>query len=155
MKTMDKIHGGLLRKFHALCGALGLTVDEKRAIAGGYGVESSADLDTHALIDVCAALARRLEGGGGGEMDAARKRAMAAIGGYLRKVNRASDAAIIKGIACRVTGYASFNKIPLERLRNVYHAFLNKQKDIDGAEAEATRAYLESLSRPRPGAVLN
>ena len=32
MCTMDKIHNGLLRKFHALCSRLGLTEAEKRAI---------------------------------------------------------------------------------------------------------------------------
>ena len=56
------------------------------------------------------------------------------VGGYLRKIGRESNAEIIKGIACRATGYQSFNKIPAERLRNVYHAFRNKQKDIDSVE---------------------
>lgn len=132
--TMDKIHSGLLRKFHTLCGCLGLTEEEKRAIVESYGVESSADIDTHDLIDICGSLSKQLEGDKGDEMDKLRKRVMAAIGGYLRKANQASSAEIIKGIACRATGYETFNKIPTERLRNLYNTFLNKQKDIDKVE---------------------
>lgn len=59
---MDKIHNGVLRKFHTLCSRLGLTEAEKRAIVESFGVESSADIDTHALIDVCASLSKQLEG---------------------------------------------------------------------------------------------
>jgi len=131
---MDKIHNGLLRKFHTLCSRLCLTDAEKRAIVESFGVESSADIDTHDLIDICASLSRQLEGGKGETMDKLRKQVMAAIGGYLRKIGRESNAEIIKGIACRATGYQTFNKIPAERLRNVYHAFRNKQKDIDSVE---------------------
>jgi len=36
---------------------------------------------------------------------------------------------VIKGIACRASGYDDFNKIPKERLRNLYYAFNNKVKD--------------------------
>lgn len=123
---MDKIHNGVLRKFHTLCSRLGLTEAEKRAIVESFGVESSADIDTHALIDVCASLSKQLEGDKGDQMDKLRKRAMAAIGGYLRKIDKESNAEIIKGIACRSTGYQSFNKIPAERLRNLYNTFRNK-----------------------------
>lgn len=149
---MDKIHNGVLRKFHTLCSRLGLTEEEKRAIVGSYGVESSADIDTHDLIDICASLSKQLEGDKGDEMDKLRKRAMAAIGGYLRKINQASNAEIIQGIACRSTGYTSFNKIPAERLRNVYNTFRNKQKDIDAAESIAMEMYMNSLNKEKPNA---
>lgn len=131
MDTMDGIHCGVLRKFHTLCSKLGLTDYEKRAIVESFGVESSADIDTHALIDVCASLSRQLAGDKGNQMDRLRKRAMAAIGGYLRKINRESNAELIKGIACRATGYETFNKIPAERLRNLYNTFTNRQKEVD------------------------
>jgi hypothetical protein len=88
---MDKIHNGVLRKFHTLCSRLGLTEAEKRAIVESFGVESSADIDTHALIDVCASLSKQLEGDKGDQMDKLRKRAMAAIGGYLRKIDKESN----------------------------------------------------------------
>lgn len=140
---MDKIHNGVLRKFHTLCSRLGLTAAEKRAIVESFGVESSADIDTHDLINVCATLSKQLEGGKNDTMDKLRKQVMAAIGGYLYKINRESNAGIIKGIACRATGYTAFNKIPAERLRNLYNTFRNKQKDIDAVE----RITMECISR--------
>ena len=144
---MDKIHNGVLRKFHTLCSRLGLTEAEKRAIVESFGVESSADIDTHALIDVCASLSKQLEGDKGDQMDKLRKRAMAAIGGYLRK---------IKGIACRSTGYQSFNKIPAERLRNLYNTFRNKQKDMDAAERIAMELLAQSYTAGKTSpAILN
>lgn len=150
---MDKIHNGVLRKFHTLCSRLGLTEEEKRAIVGSYGVESSADINTHDLIDICASLAKQLEGD---KMDKLRKRAMAAIGGYLRKINQASSVEIIKGIACRSTGHTSFNKIPAERLRNVYNTFRNKQKDIDAAESIAMELLAQTYTTGKSSsAVLN
>ena len=80
-------------------------------------------------------------------MDKLRKAAMASIGGYLRKINRESNAGIIKGIACRSTGYDNFNKIPAERLRNLYHAFRNKQKDIDAVNTVAANLYIAEAKR--------
>lgn len=129
-KTMDKIHRDILKKFHTLCSVLGLTDTEKRAIVESYGVESSRDMDTHDLINVCGKLsAQANEKTGAGEMDKLRKRVMAAIGGYLKATGKESNATVIKGIACRATGHTDFNKIPRERLRNLVAAFNNKVKD--------------------------
>ncbi|MEG1539991.1 MAG: phage protein GemA/Gp16 family protein [Muribaculaceae bacterium] len=128
---MDKIHAGVLSKFHTLCSKAGVAEDDKRAMVRSYGVESSADIDTHDLIDMCAALEKLIPGNA--ELDKARKRAMASIGGWLEisgcKVmgNRSE---YIKGIACRTTGIDRFNAIPIERLRNVYSLFCNKQNDM-------------------------
>ncbi len=141
MHTMDKIHNGVLRK-------------EKRAIVESFGVESSADIDTHALIDVCASLSKQLEGDKGDKMDKLRKRAMAAIGGYLRKIGREGNAEIIKGIACRSTGYRSFNKIPAERLRNLYNTFRNKQTDMDAAERIAMELLVQSYATGTASSVI-
>lgn len=143
---MDKIHNGILKKFHTLCAVNGLSEDEKRAIVHSYGVESSADIDTHDLINICAALDKRAGGGKGDKMDRLRKQAMAAIGGYLKLVNRESSAAIIKGIACRSTGYDNFNKIPAERLRNLYNTFRNKQKDFNAVEHVALEIALKKAT---------
>lgn len=156
-KTMDSIHRGILKKFHTLCGVLGLTEAEKRAIVESYGVESSRDMDTHDLINVCGKLsAQANEKTGAGEMDKLRKRAMAAIGGYLRKIDREGNAEIIKGIACRSTGYQSFNKIPAERLRNLYNTFRNKQKDMDAAERIAMEFFAQSYTtEATTSAILN
>ena len=132
--TMDDIHKGLLRKFHTLCGRLGMTEAEKRAIVESYGVESSVDIDTHDLIDICAALSSRFDGGSKEKLDKLRKRVMASIGGYLRKIGKESNSDLIKSIACRSTGYDAFNNIPASRLQNIYCLFLKKQKDIEAAE---------------------
>lgn len=145
-KTMDEIHRGILKKFHTLCHVLGLTDDEKRTIVESYGVESSRDMDTHDLIDVCASLAEQAnKQTGTADLDKLRKRVMAAIGSYLRTVGKVSNASVIKGIACRATGYADFNKIPRERLRNLVGAFNNKVKDTQSVEDIANALMLQSF----------
>lgn len=144
-RTMDTIHRNILKKFHTLCSVLGLTEAEKRVIVESYGVESSRDMDTHDLIDVCGKLSEQAnERTGVGEMDKLRKRAMAAIGGYLKAVGRESNATVIKGIACRATGHADFNKIPRERLRNLVAAFNNKVKDAQAVNEIADGLLLQS-----------
>lgn len=145
-KTMDEIHRGILKKFHTLCHVLGLTDDEKRTIIESYGVESSRDMDTHDLTDVCASLAEQAnKKTGTADLDKLRKRVMAAIGGYLRMIGKESNASVIKGIACRATGYADFNKIPRERLRNLVGAFNNKVKDAQSVEDIANALMLQTL----------
>lgn len=145
-KTMDEIHRNILKKFHTLCHVLGLTDDEKRTIVESYGVESSRDMDTHDLIDVCASLAEQANSKTGtADLDKLRKRVMAAIGGYLRTIGKESNASVIKGIACRATGYADFNKIPRERLRNLIGAFNNKVKDAQSVEDIANALMLQTL----------
>lgn len=129
-KTMDSIHRGLLKKYHTLCSHLGLSEEEKRAICEGCGVESSRDIDTHALIDICAKLSAQLEP----ELTALRRRAMAAIGAYLRSEGKAEGAALIKGIACRATGYAAFHEIPKERLRNLVYLFNKRVADAQSVQ---------------------
>ena len=140
MNAMDDIHKKVLKKFHTLCGVCGMTKDEKMALVESYGVESSADIDTHDLIDLCAKLQ---EQAGQPDMDRLRKRAMAAIGGYLRMTGRQESTALIQGIACRATGYDRFNQIPAERLRNLYSCFANKQKDIKAVD-QVTNEMLQS-----------
>lgn len=146
-KTMDKIHRDILKKFHTLCSVLGLTDAEKRAIVESYGVESSRDMDTHDLINVCGKLsAQANEKTGTGDMDKLRKRVMASIGSYLKATGRESNAAVIKGIACRATGHADFNKIPRERLRNLVAAFNNKVKDAQAVSDITNAILLQTLS---------
>lgn len=145
-KTMDKIHRDILKKFHTLCSVLGLTDAEKRAIVESYGVESSRDMDTHDLINVCGKLsAQANEKTGAGEMDKLRKRVMAAIGGYLKAAGKESNTTVIKGIACRATGHTDFNKIPRERLRNLVAAFNNKVKDARAVNEIADALLMQTL----------
>lgn len=136
--AMNEIHSKILRKFHTLCSQCGMTAEEKAVVVASYGVESSADIDTHDLIDLCNKLAEQLGQKTPATMDRLRKQVFAAIGGYLKMAGYQSNADIIKSIACRSTGYSDFNKIPAERLRNCYYAFTNKQKDISGADSVAS-----------------
>ena len=142
MNAMDDIHKKVLKKFHTLCSVCGMTKDEKMALVASYGVDSSADIDTHDLIDLCAKLQ---EQAGQPDMNQLRKRAMAAIGGYLRLTGQHESSAMIQGIACRATGYDRFNKIPAERLRNLYSCFSNKQKDIKAVEGLTTEMLQAAL----------
>ena len=144
-KTMDSIHKGILKKFHTLCTVLGLSYEEKHAIVESYGVESSRDMDTHDLLDVCAKLSCQL-GNQKNTLDHLRKRAMASIGAYLKSVGRESNANLIKAIACRATGYEEFNKIPRERLLNLIATFNNKLKDLQGVNDAIASIMLQSFT---------
>lgn len=146
-KTMDEIHRGLVKKYHTLCTLLGISDDEKKTIAASYGVESSRDIDTHDLVDICGKLSAQLNKKQGNDTDKLRKRVMAAIGSWLRSTGRTSNASVIEGIACRSTGYNDFNKIPRERLRNLIGLFNNKQTDARQAEAVKQAMLSETLAR--------
>ena len=131
----DKNQKVLIRQYHSLCHSLGMNDEQRKAMLwDNYQVESSVDLDNHQLTDLVHTLEKRLRPEAN-ERDTLRKRAIAAIGGYLRLVGKtkseqAENMRYIKSVACRSTGYEDFNKIPNERLRNLYYTFLNKQKDI-------------------------
>lgn len=145
-QTMDKIHRNILKKYHTLCSVLGLTDAEKYAIVESYGVESSRDLDTHDLIDICAKLSQQAnQKTGVGDMDKLRKRAMASIGGYLKSMGKDSSIELIKSIACRATGHAEFNKIPRERLRNLIATFNNKVKDSQAVSQIADTLLVQTM----------
>jgi hypothetical protein len=131
METIEKerLHRQLIKKFHCLLGKAGIDNDGKLAILSGYGVMSSKQLSNSALIEVCDKIAS-LGNPRDQEMNALRRRVMASIGGYLRLMGKDESAQLIQGIACRIAGCEDFNRIPAERLRNIYYTFLNKQKDI-------------------------
>ncbi|MCM1220897.1 MAG: regulatory protein GemA [Lachnospiraceae bacterium] len=135
-KTMDQIHKGLLKKYHTLCTVLGLDDEAKRAILQSWGVESSRDLSQHQLIDICAKLSARVdEKQGTARLDKLRKQVIAAIGSWLRETGQEQNISKIKAIAQRASGYADFNKIPRERLRNLIATFNNKVKDSRAVDA--------------------
>ncbi len=115
----------LLRKFHTLAAKVGMDKDAKiDFLEESYGVSSSAELAAWQLEEVCELLQNTINDKG----DVWRKRVMAAIGGYLNRNGFENNAQMIKAVACRVTGYQSFNKIPVSRLRDIYNEFLKKQK---------------------------
>ncbi len=121
----------LLKKFHTLCSRLGMSAEDKLALLGGYGVESSKDLTNDELTQICDALNDTLNPEDK-KRNQARKRVIAAIGGWLRLIgmtDKARDLDYIKGVACQATKVDNFNKISFERLTTIYNMFLRKQKD--------------------------
>lgn len=146
-KTMDEIHRGLLKKYHTLCTVLGLDDDAKRAILASWCVESSRDLTQHQLIDICGKLSAQVDQKQGtARLDKLRKQVIAAIGGWLRETGQQSNISIIKGIAMRASGYADFNKIPRERLRNLIATFNNKVKDARAVDALTDAMLMQHYS---------
>lgn len=132
--TTDHQQGLLLKKFHTKCTQAGLTVEEKMLMIGGFGHESSREMTAPELLRACDLLDGKVNPALL-TTDAFRKRTMAAIGGWLKVMGVQTTGDKIKAIACRATGHESFNDIPLERLRNVYYAFLKKQKDFKKVDA--------------------
>lgn len=133
---MELIHNDIIKRYHTLCGRLGMTQDEKLEVLRAYGVESSRDMDTHDLLDLCAKLSDDLnKRQHTDESEKLRKRVMAAIGGYMKANGKYCNASIIKAIACRATKHTDFNKIPRERLRNLVYLFNNKLADKEEVES--------------------
>lgn len=129
IEFIEKTRRGLVKKLHVLLGLSKIDAQGKLAILAAYGVEHSNELSCDQLIEICDKLDSLQRGGVGDEMDKSRKRLIAAIGGWLKVAGIAHDIRFIKGIACRASGYADFNKIPIDRLRSLYAAFLHRQKD--------------------------
>jgi hypothetical protein len=113
----------LIQKLHTIKTDKGISEDQYRMALLSLGVKSSLELDIEELLRFIALL-----NGIDPDADMWRKRCMAAIGGWLKSVNRTDNADIIKGIACKATGYEYFNKIPTSRLRDIYYEFSKKAK---------------------------
>jgi hypothetical protein len=151
----EKQRQGLIRKYHTLCGKLGLTDDARREmLRQNYGVESSKELYTEELTALCALLHGDLLGPEG-KLQEARRREFGAVGGWMdmvygkvpegNKGRRLERVQKIKAIACRQTQYDDFMRIPLERLANVSFLFTKKQKDMRVGEV-AISEELKSLA---------
>lgn len=137
---MDKVQRDLIRKYHAVAAAAGLSESERHAILSSYGVESSRDLTQHQLIDVIATISSNLNV----HQDRLRKRLIACIGRYLRTAGYEENIDTIKATAVRASGYDSFNKIPPERMRSLIFAFNHKVRDL-----ESVNEITEELQRKR------
>lgn len=142
--TTDLQHASLVKKYHTLATKLGLDKADKAAIMESYGVSSSLDLSVNELVELCTVLERD-NNPKVLQLDKLRKQVMASIGGWLQTISQEGGADRIKAIACRATGNRRFNDIPAERLRNIYHAFLNKQRDFK-AVGKLADEELEILS---------
>ena len=127
----------LLKKFHVLLGKTGKGAIYKDEMLAAYGVDSSQDLTLYDLLDVCSKLEQILNPEFE-KLDKARKRLIAAIGGWLKLMNKEQSIAINKAIACRAADKDGFNEIPLERLRSLYEAFRKKQRDLKQVDEMTT-----------------
>lgn len=142
---MDKEKNRYLKRFHTLLGKINADKDVvKEMILESFGVESSRDLNAHELLEACLTLEGEISSRTA-DYDKWRKRLIAAIGGWLKAMNRDSSIELIKAIACRAAGVDNFNRIPVERLRSLYYAFTNKKKDMKFVD-EITSEELDYLS---------
>ena len=146
----------LRKEYHILAGQLGMDAEQRKAfLYANYKVESSVDLDAHQLIDVVHTLEKHL----GSETDTWRKRVIKSIGAWLQlqgieKADPVENMRYIKQIACRSVQASAFNRIPIERLRNIYYTFLNKQKDkatIERVMSEELLKQIQAVQMPNGG----
>jgi hypothetical protein len=119
--TFDKAL--LIKKYHTVCSINGMSKEDRDIMLAAYGVQSSKELNETQLSEIIDKLSHGPQ--------VWRRRVMASIGGWLRKCNKTDNADIIKGIACRASGYTTFNDIPISRLRDLYYEFYKKEKAID------------------------
>lgn len=140
--VIDKQHKWLLGRFHAACSKLGMSVEEKKEVIYAYGCESSADINNEDLLELCFKLEKQHDPVLA-EMDLWRKRVFGAIGCYLKFIDKQQTVELIKAVATRATGFDNFNEIPVDRLRNVYYAFVKKQKDFERSWKEMEKLLHE------------
>lgn len=124
----------LIKRLHTVKSEIGLTDYQYRAVLSGFGVESSKQLSIDELLRAIELLQTRNP-----DDDKWRKRCMAVIGAYLRRLNYAENAESIKAVACRASGYENFNSIPVSRLRQVYYEFARRNNTSRQVGAEISR----------------
>ena len=145
----EKRRKQLIKKFHVLLAKSHIDTDGKKEILAAYKVDSTTLLTCAQLIEICDKL-NSLLNKSSAELDRERKRVMAAIGGYLRVAGHENNIDIIKAIACRATGIQNFNRIPLERLRNLYAAFTKKAKDFASVDSICAALLAEPATTGNP-----
>jgi hypothetical protein len=142
---MEKQQKQLIKKFHVLLGKAGIGREGKEAILSSYGVESSLDLTAKDLMDICDKLAMQANPKLA-EADRWRKRVIRAIFAYCEAAGREADMDYVKAIACRATGYRTFNEIPVARLNNLYNTFKDKVKDIKSVSSIVNSDLLNNVN---------
>jgi len=132
---MDKTKTGLIKRFHTLLGKLNMDNEQKLEILAQYGVESSKDMNTYELLELCNRLDKqtnpKLQ-----ELDNARKRLLASIFSWRKAMGCSANINEVKAIACRAADADDFNKISVERLKSLYYAFGKKVKDLEKATTQ-------------------
>lgn len=136
----------LLKRFHTLCSVVGVSEENKEALIGGYGVESSRDMTEVQLEMAC----RFLEGMQGETMkmlDRQRKSLISAVCSFCQEVDAEGWKAksnrdrieYAKRVACRAAGVEEFNKIGMTKARSLTYAFNKRRKDMEAVMEEAGR----------------
>lgn len=145
---MDQQQTWLLRRFHGLCRKLGIGYEEKRQmIWDNFGVQSSADVDNHDLMNLCYTLEKVATNSVNEQLDKARKRLIAVIGSYLQEMgDNKNDIDRIKAIACRAAKVDTFNKISSDRLKSLYNAFLKRNRDLRSVDEVTANERLGNIS---------
>lgn len=77
-------------------------------------------------------------------LDKKRKRVLAAIFGFHKKMNKPATMEYVRGVACKAAKVDHFNQITPSRLDSIYNAFLKAQKDLDFANKFVEGYILES-----------
>jgi hypothetical protein len=138
MKTTIK-RQKLLAKYHILCQQMGMTDDDRRGqLENCYGVNSSRQLSDKQLVDIIDTLQQVVQS----DANIWRRRVMAAIGAYLRRMNYTENADIIKAIACRAARTNNYNKIPISKLRAIYNEF--SKQNLTGEICQNLKAIIEN-----------
>ena len=97
--TLEKRKKGLIKRFHTLLGAARLDDDGKMEILTAYGVTTSKDLSVKQLTEICNKMDDMLKGGKRSEMDALRKRVIAAGCAFMRANGQEASIDYVKACA--------------------------------------------------------
>jgi len=126
--TMEKVrtyYTSLFKKYHILCGKLGMTDSDKKAFLSGFGVSSSKEMTESQLREACNTLSYEANKNAQ-EADMWRKRVLAATCQYIDnnniKVNNKIEYA--KGIAVKASGCKQFNDIQIHKLQLIYNMMI-------------------------------
>lgn len=151
-KEMDDLHRKVVKKWHTLARLCGMTQDEKMAVLQSYGVESSSDMQTHDLIDVCASLQKRIDDRTGAstktsEMDKLRKRCLRCLCDYIKikKIKTADIIKYAKQIACRAAKKEEFNRLTAAELRGII-GYFNKERNTYESTETITKSNDNTLN---------
>lgn len=72
-----------------------------------------------------------------------RKRAIAAVFGFYRKIREEVTLEYVKGIICRAGGTTDINRIPTAKMREIYNAWLMKQRVKGNVDREVKRELVK------------
>ena len=127
-----KITRGQIGGIYAIAARLGWDNDRLHdTVYDNYHVEHISQL----TAEQAAEFINLLQGGDPATqaLNVWRKRLMAAVGAYLKSKNYEPTPDRIKATACRAAGMPNaqcFNHIPVDRLRSLYNAFCQRNRDM-------------------------